>query len=491
MLTGRPGRTLVVLFVALAVVAGCGRRRQTSRSGPARQLTKGEMTVAEQKYGIAPVLDPSVTYQPNVVVVGGGADAVRSLSSTGLTWAIDAHAAHADELAAGKVIFLTNRAVGRVLDVRNDGGTLAVTLGPVAITELIRDCDIRIDAMPIDFGEAIEYAAADLPGRVLATAPSTAEVRPRSGNDAHVTRVALTTQPGAAPGAQSTAVPDVSNLVNFKVVPTAGAGGVGLRATSNGGGLTVSLEALVHINKPTLTPVLKIVDGDLREATLTLTGAAGLTLKFDAGTDVGLKANVNGRLQASPDFSLPIGGGPVPLALTIRQQLLISTALGVRNSTLSATGDYTFGGAFRIGYDGHEWALAGPGGFTAKQTVMQTANGISMAASGLNLTHQMKVVFGVGAFGLATGPYFNFNSAVGLFKGSDLGMVQCKEATLVVGMSGGIGYLIPRPVTDAINFILGSLHIRYRVESEGGVSSKPTNIINSTSTLPGCHAGKE
>jgi len=158
---------------------------------------------------------------------------------------------------------------------------------------------------------------------------------------------------------------------------------------------------------------------------------------------------------------------------------------------LSARTDYTFGGSFKVGYDGHQWGVFGPTGFTAKQTIMKSANGISIAASGLNLTHQMRAVFGVGAWGLVTGPYFSLNSAVGLFKGSDLGMIQCKEATTVIGMSGGIGYLIPKPITDAINFILGALHVRYRVDSFGVVESKPITIINTTSTLPGCNAGKE
>lgn len=120
---------------------------------------------------------------------------------------------------------------------------------------------------------------------------------------------------------------------------------------------------------------------------------------------------------------------------------------------------------------------------------MKSADGLSMAASGLNLTHQMKVVFGVGAFGFATGPYFSLNSAAGLFKGSDLGMIQCKEATIVVGMSGGIGYLIPKPVADVINFVLGTLKISYQVPSSGGLETAPMTIVNSTSTLPGCKAG--
>ena len=481
-LAGHRTRTLVVLLVALAFAAGCGRR-ETPRSGPGRQLKKSEMSAAEVKYGMAPTPDPSVTYQPNVVIVGGGAAAVRALSSTGLTWTIDASAPRASELAEGKIVFLTNRAVGRVLGLHREGGNLSVTLGPVLITDVVRDCDIHPGPIPIDFGEAIPYEATDLPGRVI-PASGSAEARPSGGQEVAVP-VAYMIQPEAPPPAK-----DVSNLVNFKVVPTASSAGIGVRGTSDGGGLKMTFEAFVHLDRPTLTPVLKITDGNLRQATLELSGAAGLTMMFKAGTDVGMKANVKGRLQAVPDFSVPIAG-PLPLALTVRQQLLIGTALGVRDATLSATGDYTFSGSFKIGYDGKSWGLFGPSGFTAKQSIMKTADGISIAPSGLDLTHQMRVVFGVGAFGLATGPYFALNSSAGLFKGSDLGMIQCKEATIVVGMSGGIGYLIPKPITDAINFVLGTLHIRYQVDSFGGVESKPMTIINSTSTLPGCNAGKD
>jgi len=484
---------LVVSLIALTLAAGCGRRQTSrSRSGAARQLKKSEMTAAEVKYGVAPVPDPSVTYQPNVVIVGGGADAVRSLSTTGLTWTIDASAPHASELAEGKILFMTNRAAGRVLDVRKDGNNLSVTLGPALITEIIRDCDIHPGPIPIDFDEAIPYAAEDLPGRVIPAngsvpAKGSAEVW-TSGGDVTVTPVAYTIHDGGQPPAAPS--PNVSNLVHFKIVPTASSAGVGLRGTSDGGGLKMTLEAFVHIDSPTLTPELIIHNGDLVGGTVELSGAAGLTMMFDAGTDVGLSANVNGRLQAVPDFSIPVAG-PAPLALTVRQQLIVATALGVRNATLSARTDYTFGGSFKVGYDGHQWGVFGPTGFRAKQTIMKSASGISIAASGLNLTHQMRAVFGVGAWGLVTGPYFSLNSAVGLFKGSDLGMIQCKEATTVIGMSGGIGYLIPKPITDAINFILGALHIRYRVDSFGGVESKPITIINTTSTLPGCNAGKE
>jgi hypothetical protein len=490
-------------MIAVSMLGACSRRRPT-RSKEVHQIKKSEMTAAEVKYGIAPEPDPSVQYQPAVVLVGGGAEAIRGVSSTGITWNVDASAPHAADVVEGKIMFLTNRAVGRVLAVRKEGSTLAVTLGPVLITDVIRKAHIDIN-MPIDLNEAIAYTAPELPGQAVPSAPM-ADARPADG--AVLTTVAYggqmppaaappattppaTTPPATAPPPTVPPVPDVSKLVNFKLTPQVSTSGIGLRAISDGGGLKVDVQTLLHLNHPKLIAKLDIDDDDgLSEATLGLSGAAGLLIKFQVGTDVGLKANVHGRLQPNTDFSLPIGAvGGVPLALTIRQQMIIKTALGVRNSTLTAVGDYTFAGDFKIGYAGKKWGLFGPTGFSAKQSMLQSAGGVSIGASGLDLSHQVKAVFGVGAFGFATGPYFGFNSTIGVFKGSDLGMIPCKEATLIVGMSGGIGYLIPRPVADAINFVLGSLQIKYRVDSEGGLSSEPITIINSTGTLKGCKAG--
>jgi hypothetical protein len=481
-LPSRRTQILVVSVIAVSILGACSRRRP-ARSKEVHQIKKSEMTAAEVRYGIAPEPDPSVEYQPAVVLVGGGAEAIRGVSSTGITWNIDASAPHAADVVEGKIMFLTNRAVGRVLAVRKDGNTLAVTVGPVLITDVIRKAHIDIN-VPIDLGEAIAYTAPELPGQAVPSAPM-ADAGPADG------AVVTVAYNGQAPPAAVPPVPDVSKLVNFKLTPQVSTSGIGLRATSDGGGLKVNVQTMLHLNKPQLIAKLDI-DGDagLREATLGISGAAGLLIKFQVGTDVGLKANVHGRLQPNTDFSLPIGAvAGVPLALTIRQQMIIKTALGVRNSTLTAEGDYTFAGDFKIGYAGKKWGIFGPTGFSARQSMLQSAGGVSIGASGLDLSHQVKAVFGVGAFGFATGPYFGFNSTVGVFKGSDLGMIPCKEVTLIVGMSGGIGYLIPRPVADAINFVLGGLQIKYRVDSEGGLSSAPITIINSTGTLKGCKAG--
>src|ERR1700682_2287140 len=161
-------RAHVILMVfAAALLPGCAKRHDAPSAadgasshkygpprqwpGPPRQLKKSDLTEAEQKYGIAPVPDNTVTYQPDVIIVGGGAEAIRAQNPNGFMWTIDGDAPHARELAPGKVFFMTGRAVGRVLDVRKDGADLIVTVGPVTLTEIFREAHIHIENMPIDF----------------------------------------------------------------------------------------------------------------------------------------------------------------------------------------------------------------------------------------------------------------------------------------------------------------------------------------------------
>ena len=508
----------VTLILAIAILPGCGNRHSSGsapggQSAPTRHITtprqikKSEMSEAEQKYGIAPIPDSSVEYQPDVVVVGGGAESVRADQGNGFQWSIDARAAHADELKPGKIIFLTNRVVGRVLGMRKDGDDLALVLGPVQINELIRNADIRIAGMPIDFDEALAYTAPDLPGQVVslaqnATQPASAMLTqfvyaapdnagqlswtrnfPRPDVAMHAEFIPAADTPATAP------TPDVSNLVNFKTVPFASKSGVGMRATTDAGGLKVKTEVLVHLAAPTLNVILRIENGSIEEASVELKGAAGLTWKFDAGTDVGLRADVNGLLTPNTDFSIPVGGiGPVPIAVTVRQRFQIATALGVRNSTLSATGEYSFNGGFRVGYSGGQWGVGGPLGFKQAASFAETGRGVSLGVSGINLGHSMRIVAGVGAFGFAVGPYFSFFSAVGMVRNSDIGMLACMSAPVVLKLNGGVGYLIPQSVTSAINFILRTLNIRYELKGEGGLQpSEALTIVNEESMTADAH----
>jgi hypothetical protein len=51
--------------------------------------------------------------------------------------------------------------------------------------------------------------------------------------------------------------------------------------------------------------------------------------------------------------------------------------------------------------------------------------------------------------------------------------------------------VIPQAVTKAINFILAQLNIKYRIDGEGGFSTKPIVVINGSNKAPPSEACKE
>ncbi|PSK55062.1 hypothetical protein B0E53_07063 [Micromonospora sp. MH33] len=148
-----PGRRLLAAAVAvLLALTGCGSPRADGRAtGPG-----GE---AELRYGAAPAPGDGVTLQPDVVIVGQGGRSVRSVSADGLIWRLDAAARNTDRLARGVVMFVTGRGVGRVLDLAEEGSDLLVTIGPVDITEVVRDGSFASRGLTLD--DPVVYPAGE------------------------------------------------------------------------------------------------------------------------------------------------------------------------------------------------------------------------------------------------------------------------------------------------------------------------------------------
>jgi hypothetical protein len=495
-------RALAVLLVAMTLLAGCDRKPpqspQSARraNGPPHQLTKNDMSEAEQKYGIAPIPDPSVTYQPAVILVGGGAEAIRELSPNGFMWTIDGSAPHANELVPGKIFFMTGRAVGRVLDVRKDGGNLVVTVGPVDITDVISEAHIHVDAMPVNFGDALAFTSPDLPGQLVpltrsarAAAASPASYAGESGWRFYKTQAAATPPTAGAPAPTRNYTEK-----NFKTTPFVSPTGIGIDVSVDDNGFKLATQAVLHLLSPTLKVDIDITPrGGVETAALVLTGAAGLNWNFKMGSEKTMTAAVAALLQPNVDFRIPIAAvGGIPLAITVRQRFLVRTGLEVKNSTLSATGGYTFTGAFKVGYLHKFWTAEAPSDYTVEHSMAKTGDGVSLGIQGLNLGDTVRIFVGMGAFGFATGPYLSFNSAIGAFRNSSIGMLQCNGATLVVKLSGGVGYVIPKSVTNLINSVLRALNIKYEITGEGGLEpSTPLTVIEKTGQIGGCNVDKD
>ena len=166
---------------------------QASESSEPHALDPHKMSDAEFKFGVSPTRNQNVTYQPDVVLMEHGAEAVKSMSSNGLAWTLDANAPGAADVKEGKIIFATNRVVGRVLGVVRKGSEMQVVLGPVALTEVIKDAHSAYD-QPVDLGQMIAYSAPDYPGADGDTTPPlrTSMTRSRATTSVSFANVTLT-----------------------------------------------------------------------------------------------------------------------------------------------------------------------------------------------------------------------------------------------------------------------------------------------------------
>ena len=438
--------------------------------GPPRVLSLSELTPAERLFGHSASEGPGVTYQPDVVIPPGGAEAIRSVSENGLVWTIDPDAAGASRIETGKVLLLTSRAAGRVLAVQKTDKGLEVVLGPADITEFVRDGTFSMD-QPVDLESAAKF---DRPAIFDQPIPSTPVI------GALIDRDRFFLRPVAYAAREVT-------KHQFSVTPLVGTKGIGVRIVSEAGGVMFLGQAVLYVQSPRLHFNLDIRGGSVKTAEVQLTGIGGLLMEFEAAMPKPTDANINESRFAASDFGFPIGGFVVPLAVHARQQFLLKTAF-TSTGTLKARGHYKLQGSMRAGYRNGSWELGGPTGFSAQETLLPSIQGVAVGVTGMVLTHQLNVIAGVGAAGFVAGPYAFLNSSVTAARGSSIGFdaghgvlghgTVCRQESVSMGVGAGVGYQIPRPVTSAINAVLRALHIREEIKGSGGFETKPQVLVS-------------
>ncbi|GAB2948100.1 hypothetical protein GCM10027280_41050 [Micromonospora polyrhachis] len=455
-------RGLLAVVTAAAVLGGAtacvGGRSADGRSHDVAEE-------ADTRYGPAPRPHRDVTYQPDVVLVGGGSRSVRSVTADGLTWRIDPRAEGADTLARGKVMFITGRGVGRVLDVRPDGDDLAVTIGPVAITEVIRDGRFTSDR-PIAFDRMVANPAGE------PFWAETEESGPGTGGSGG----------GRLPGrSKSARIP----AGQFNVTPTCCATGIGLHFTYDSGGIRLVGTLELMFEKPSGTFDLVIDNGSIRTAKFEVTGGTGLRLDVEGGSALGAGHNINRRITVPVDFSVPLGTFlGVPFSATVNQSLTIQTAFSAKNGNIQAKARYAFGGKLGFGYQDGSFDAWKPTGFQVKNSLTNSITGISVGVNGLLFAYQARLHVGIGAFGFSTGLYVGLTASVGVTIGSALGapITVCRGATLTLFTDYGVGYRLPTVVVKVINIFLRVFEAK-PIEAEGGIGGT-TNVLNRNEVVP-------
>lgn len=409
-----------------------------------RILKRSELTPAEVLYGRGPMPDPSVVYNPGVVIVEGGAQAIRGLSPDGLIWTIDPDAPGASRLRVGTIAFVTGRCVGRVLAVDRGAGGLSLLLGPVQLTDIYEQLEIQVDDQPIDLAEAIETPPPQFPG---SSAPLQRQVDPFSNWN-------LDNVAGIRPASAQPVSPGIPNAVRTGMhtgtIDTHRGPGMTLRADSHG--LRLAAQMQFRMAAPRFNFKFKIYYGKVY-VIAELKNVATLRVAFDAATSEQFLNNYKWT-QSGPSMSIPLAG-PTPFSLDVRQDLSVTTAFSARQSSFGAGGTYRLDASLGLQYTPTTgWDITGPKGLTVQSPLMSTMTGVSVGPAGVIFEHELTITAGFGAAGFTVGPMFSLQTSLGAAQGSTAGVVQCREAALGMKARAAIGYTIPKIIVDVTNFFL-------------------------------------
>jgi hypothetical protein len=477
-----PSLTAISFLASAALLLGCQRATQPGTPVPNSSAgSPAALSQAETRYGVSPKLDKRVTYQPDVIVMEHGAEAIRGPSTDGFTWAIDANAQGASDIQPDKIVFATGRVVGRVLKVVRKGNNLDVTLGPVELTDVIKEAHIDYSGA-IDPAKMIVYVAPPgYPGAFIdrdapdpAAADTASARRPdpeasmkvftvsRSGEPRAVRSGLAQSRPtslcaaasfgamqtvyfngprpdtgagGCQPAVEASAgefvrissapkpgvaPADITAILlnGFQVVPDVSKG---LGANINyplTNGMKFTAHANLRLESPRFSFRLDITQGTLKTASVELSGVGGLDVGIKGGTGGDFK-NINHAFAIPVDISFPIPV-VVPFSATFHQSILVQTMFTAKQAEIQANGDYSFGGTVTAGILNGRASATAPMFVKTGQNLAYSESGLSLGVNGLVIGYGGKFIVGIGALGLVVGPYASINISAGITRGSDL-----------------------------------------------------------------------
>lgn len=492
----RCAASAVAVLLAL-VTAGCSAR-SAGRDGTAPSgyaLDGRELSEAEFRYGLAPQRHPDVTYQPDVVLLDG-ARAIRSVTADGMTWTLDAAADGVSDLAVGRVMFAASRAVGRVVDVRAAGADAVVSIAPVTLTEVIRDGVFSGDE-PIALDERVIAFSSEGAGFHEEAAPSPGPTAAALGAALLPVRAAepeRVEQPRPVKGP-----PKPARVKGFRVTPMCCQGGVGAHLTYDEDGIRLAGTVVLVMDRPWARFHLAISRGRITAAELQVHGGGGIKVDIEGTSEVGADRQLTRQFSVPIDFSVPVGVVlGVPFTLSASQDILVNTAFSAKDGNIRASGEYTLGGTLGFGYHAGEWGVHPLEGPFIRSSLLESVRGVSVGVNGIVLAYKTTFSLGIGAFGFRAGLNFSLTVSTGVTRGSALAQffplvpggrsVHCSGATLAIDVTYNVGYSIPAPVADVVNFFLRVFKAK-PIQRTAGVPQPPgkLHIFDATQFEPaGC-----
>ncbi len=462
-----PGRRLLAALLVAAILPACQGRGDTDAEADAGRFG----------YGFTP--GSQVVLQDDVVAVRGGSSSIRAASADGLTWYLDPDAPGASDLAVGRVMIATSRAVGRVADVRESAAGLRVVLVPITIGELFKDADLRLDA-PLDLA-AMKVQEMSAPVGAEEVHPldvAAGRVAPAQTADGF-TRVVGPTLRLAAPQAEQPADPTAppsddpindeqgdtmrpakkgakfkGSVGSWEVEGSFDQSGLGFKVQYKVGGADSSDKEKDHdasiglkfgfevkmksAGTPRVSGEMRVADGKATPPSLQVDGFDALDVNVYAGAPHGKHDDVKVRLEIPFEMYAdmpPISGG-VPTAVSIKFKVTADVFLGGNNATLTGNASYDLTHSPFTFLKGQPSAVD----FAAKTAMINTLDGLSLAPSGVTFGVETRFLWGLGFSYAHIGPFVKVATSWGLGIGSALfPYYNCKLSRLRVDVGGGVG----------------------------------------------------
>jgi len=468
------------------------------------------LTKSEVQFGVSPKRSPDVEYQPGVILMEHGDQAIRAVGSDGMSWTFDAKAPNVSDFQEGKIVFATGRAVGRIMALGRKGSTVTAILGPVQVTDVVKNGRFIMN-QSVDADKMITYVAPDYPGMNSDSGltKSASLGAPNGEGGGHETVVLSRIEHGrwtptsmsrtAADGRRTTyrrrghrwvdaltqlpspeqtlgAIPSLTaDDNNIRMKPVASNSGVGLQYYFvDKSGLSVTASGTVTLHAPQVHCVFTILNGKVDSAGISIAGAAGVHLMIDSHSPTTKFVNMHIKHWVPVDFSIPLGG-PIPFALTFATLFDVNSGISAQSTIIRAEGEYNFGGKIWAGRAGGRWSLSTPAEPTTVTDLTESLSNISVGINSFAMAFSIRALVGIGAFGFNAGVY-----AAVRFGGSILGSpteaFPCRQATLGVFLDSGIGWQTPGFVSAAINFFLKPLTGR-AIDAVGDITTAPADTI--------------
>ncbi len=491
-----------------------------------------DLSDTEIRFGRAPKRGPGVTYQDGIILMEEGDKAIQSFASNGLSWTLKADSPQVNEIQEGKILFATERCVGKVLAVQRNGDSVTVVLGPAQLNELVKEGNFKAD-QPLDLNNAIAVVAPDYPGALGSKAMQDAMQKPSqtsrnvgphsfqravsyyvvsdhgqwtpmrtvTAGGPHLVETAyhpdaplitpaafqaeqiLGGVADAALGKAADAIPLQNlpklNFNNLQAYPCAlDCGGIGAKLYQEKDGVKVWVSIVFHLNNPHLLFSAWIGNGGVN-ANLQLFGGAGITVTVDGATGGDFKsveANIKDLGLIPAEINVPIGGVFVPLTAKLIESLDIATGFSAKTSVLHGEGSLDLNGEISASYmAGKGWNIPKPSA-TVSNNLAGMISGVSMGINSFVFAFDQKLLIGVGTLGFAVGPYIDLYTTLTALKQSNTTWYDCRQATFAIQLGAGIGYSMPKVVASVINAVLGLFGAK-PIPSSGTIVALPNRVV--------------